>query len=188
MSRRRGLRAQEPQFQPYVIQNWPEAALAAVPSAWSEVPPAPPLPGSCRICQTSLLASAYQQIGIRYRLGGTRPETGFDCSGLMKYLFETNFQITLPPTAPQQYQFGLRVERWELEPGDLVFFRTRRGWHVGMYVGNDAFVHAPNRRKTVRVSPLFADPYWSRAFVGARRIPLPEPTETIETGSLASNN
>jgi cell wall-associated NlpC family hydrolase len=171
-----------------VIQNWPEAAVAAIPSAWSEIPPAPPLPGNCRMCETSLLASAYQQIGIRYRLGGTRPETGFDCSGLMKYLFETNFQITLPPTAPQQYQFGLRVEKWELEPGDLVFFRTRRGWHVGMYVGNDAFVHAPNRRKTVRVSPLFADPYWRRAFVGARRIPLPEPTEMIETGGLASNN
>ncbi len=187
-SRRGAPRPKEPQFQPYVIQNWPEEALAAIPSAWTEIPPAPPLPDNCRVCETWLLATAYKQIGIRYRLGGTRPETGFDCSGLMKYLYETNFSVTLPPTAPQQYQFGLRVEKWELEPGDLVFFRTRRGWHVGMYVGDDSFIHAPNRRKTVRVSPLFADPYWRRAFVGARRIPLPEPVETISTEDLAGNN
>lgn len=186
--RRKAVRVKEPQFQPYVIQNWPEEALAAIPSAWTEIPPAPPLPGNCRVCETWLLATAYQQIGIRYRLGGTRPETGFDCSGLMKYLYETNFAVSLPPTAPQQFQFGLRVEKWELEPGDLVFFRTRRGWHVGMYVGDDSFIHAPNRRKTVRVSPLFADPYWRRAFVGARRVPLPEPTESVTTDVLASNN
>lgn len=187
-SRRRTVQAKEPQFQPYVIQNWPDVALAGIPSVWTEVPPPPPLPGNCRVCETWLLAAAYQQIGIRYRLGGTRPETGFDCSGLMKYLYETNFSVTLPPTAPQQFHFGLRVEKWELEPGDLVFFRTRRGWHVGMYVGEDSFIHAPNRRKTVRVSPLFSDPYWRRAFVGARRVPLPDPDETIATGDLASNN
>ncbi len=189
-SRRRTVQTKEPQFQPYVIQNWPEAALAAMPSVWTaEIPPAPPLADNCRVCETWLLAAAYQQIGIRYRLGGTRPETGFDCSGLMKYLYETNFSVTLPPTAPQQFQFGLRVEQWELEPGDLVFFRTRRGWHVGMYVGNDAFIHAPNRRKTVRVSPLFSDPYWRRAFTGARRVPLPEPSEGLTaTDDLASIN
>lgn len=187
-SRRRTVQAKEPQFQPYVIQNWPEAALAAIPPAWTEIPPAPPLPDNCRVCETWLLAAAYQQIGIPYRRGGTRPESGFDCSGLMKYLYETNFSVALPPTAPQQFQFGLRVEKWELEPGDLVFFRTRRGWHVGMYVGGDAFLHAPNRRKTVRVSPLFSDPYWSRAYVGARRVPLPGPSETAATGDLASNN
>ncbi len=186
--RRKRPRAKEPRFQPYLIQNWPEAAVAAIPSVWTEIPPAPPLPDNCRVCETELLARAYEQIGIRYRRGGTRPETGFDCSGLMRYLYETNFSVALPPTAPQQYEFGLRVEKWELEPGDLVFFRTRRGWHVGMYVGDDSFIHAPNRRKAVRVSPLFADPYWRRAYVGARRIPLPEPAETILTDDLASNN
>lgn len=186
--RRKAIRAKQPQFQPYVIQNWPEAALAAMPSAWTEIPPAPPLPDNCRLCETQLLARAYDQIGIRYRRGGAAPDTGFDCSGLMKYLYETNFSVRLPPTAPQQYQFGLRVEKWELEPGDLVFFRTRRGWHVGMYVGGDAFIHAPNRRKTVRVSPLFSDPYWRRAYVGARRVPLPESAGTIPTDDLASNN
>jgi len=186
-SRRRAAPAKEPRFEPYVVQNWPEAALAAIPTVWMEIPPPPPLPDRCRVCQTWLLANAYQQIGIRYRLGGTRPDTGFDCSGLMKYLYETNFSITLPPTAPQQYQFGLRVEKWELEPGDLVFFRTRRGWHVGMYVGHDAFIHAPNRRKTVRVSPLFSDPYWRRAFVGARRVPVLVPGDSVLSDDLANN-
>jgi cell wall-associated NlpC family hydrolase len=87
-----------------------------------------------------------------------------------------------------QYRVGFRVERWELEPGDLVFFRPRRGWHVGMYVGNDSFIHAPNRRKAVRVSPLFSDPYWRRAFVGARRIVVPEPVQTLLSDDLAGNN
>jgi hypothetical protein len=185
------VQAKEPQFEPYVIQNWPAAVIASIPTVWTEVPPAPPLPGNCRVCETWLLATAYQQIGVRYRLGGTRPETGFDCSGLMRYLFERNFSIVLPQTAPQQFQYGLRVEKWELEPGDLVFFRTRRGWHVGMYVGEDSFIHAPNRRKTVRVSSLFSDPYWRRAYVGARRVPLPEQPALLaaeETASSSNNN
>ncbi len=187
-ARRKGRKAEAPQFEPYVVQNWPAEAVARIPTAWIETPPAPPVGGNCRVCETMLLASAYEQIGIRYRRGGASPETGFDCSGLMRYLFERNFQISLPPTAPQQYQTGLRVEKWELEPGDLVFFRTRRGWHVGLYVGNDAFLHAPNRRKTVRVSPLFGDNYWRRAFVGARRVPLPELDGAVVSENLSANN
>lgn len=187
-SRRRALPRPEAQFQPYVLQNWPEFALERMPRALAEVPPPPDLPSGCRVCETRLLASAYELIGTRYRLGGTRPETGFDCSGFVRYLYEQNFSLALPPSAPLQFQVGYRVEKWELEPGDLVFFRTRRGWHVGMYVGNDAFIHAPNRRKTVRVSPLFSDPYWRRAYVGARRIPVPQPAETLLTDDLAGNN
>ncbi|MCX7605332.1 MAG: C40 family peptidase [Bryobacteraceae bacterium] len=187
-ARRRGADRAEPQFQPYVIQNWPEAALERMPRVLAELPPPPDLPSPCRLCETRLLATAYELIGTRYRLGGTRPETGFDCSGFVRYLYEQNFSLALPPSAPLQYQVGFRVEPWELEPGDLVFFRTRRGWHVGMYVGNDAFIHAPNRRKTVRISPLFSDPYWRRAFVGARRIPVPQPAGTLLADDFASNN
>lgn len=187
-SRRKTPPKPEPQFTPYVLQNWPEFALAQMPRALGQVPPPPDLPSVCRVCETGLLASAYELIGTRYRLGGTRPETGFDCSGFVRYLFEQNFSITLPPSAPLQFQVGHRVEKWELEPGDLVFFRTRRGWHVGMYVGNDAFIHAPNRRKTVCISPLFSDPYWRRAFIGARRIPIPQLPETLPADELASNN
>lgn len=171
-----------------MLQNWPEVALERMPRALGELPPPPDLPSNCRLCETRLLASAYELIGTRYRLGGTRPETGFDCSGFVRYLYEQNFSLALPPTAPLQFQVGFRVERWELEPGDLVFFRTRRGWHVGMYVGNDAFIHAPNRRKTVRISPLFSDPYWRRTYIGARRILVPLPAETLLADDLASNN
>jgi len=190
-SRRRARRAPQnakPTFEPYVVQNWPEVALERMPRVFTELPPPPDLPSNCRLCETRLLASAYELIGTRYRLGGTRPETGFDCSGFVRYLYEQNFGLPLPPSAPLQYRIGFRVERWELEPGDLVFFRTRRGWHVGMYVGNDSFIHAPNRRKTVSVSPLFSDPYWRRAFVGARRILVPEPAETLLSDDLAGNN
>jgi len=190
-SRRRARRAPqkaEPTFAPYLVQNWPEVALERMPRIFTELPPPPDLPSNCRLCETRLLASAYELIGTRYRLGGTRPETGFDCSGFVRYLYEQNFGLPLPPSAPLQYRIGFRVERWELEPGDLVFFRTRRGWHVGMYVGNDSFIHAPNRRKTVSVSPLFSDPYWRRAFVGARRILVPEPAEALLSDDLAGNN
>lgn len=184
-SRRRAPKSAGPKFEPYVLQNWPEAVIGQMPRMFAELPPPPDFPSSCRLCETRLLASAYELIGTRYRLGGTRPETGFDCSGFVRYLYEQNFGLPLPPSAPLQFRVGFRVERWELEPGDLVFFRTRRGWHVGMYVGNDAFIHAPNRRKTVSVSPLFSDPYWRRAFVGARRILVPEPAETLLTSDLA---
>jgi cell wall-associated NlpC family hydrolase len=96
-----------------------------------------------------------------------------------------NFPVQLPPSAPTQFNVGLKVHKEELLPGDLVFFRTRRGWHVGMYVGDDSFIHAPNRRKTVSVSPLFSDAYWSRAYVGARRIEVPQMEMPAE---VASNN
>jgi cell wall-associated NlpC family hydrolase len=187
-ARRRAAPRPEPQFQPYVLQNWPEFALQQMPRMFGELPPPPDLPSNCRLCETRLLASAYELIGTRYRLGGTRPETGFDCSGFVRYLYERNFSLSLPPSAPLQFQTGYRVEKWELEPGDLVFFRTRRGWHVGMYVGNDAFIHAPNRRKTVRVSPLFSDPYWRRAYVGARRILIPPSDGTLLADDLSGNN
>ena len=159
-----------------------------MPRVFTTLPPPPDLPENCHLCETQLLASAYEMIGTRYRRGGTRPETGFDCSGFVRYLYEQNFGLALPPTAPLQFRVGFRVEKQELQPGDLVFFRTRRGWHVGMYVGNDAFIHAPNRRKTVRVSSLFGDPYWRRAFVGARRIVIPESVQPALADNLASNN
>ena len=190
VAKRRGRRAAraKPQFRPYEIANWPAAAVEQMPRVFAVLPPPPDLPDNCHLCETRLLASAYELIGTRYRLGGARPETGFDCSGFVRYLYEQNFGLELPPTASLQYRVGFRVERWELQPGDLVFFRTRRGWHVGMYVGNDAFIHAPNRRKTVRVSPLFGDPYWRRAFVGARRIMTPGSVQPALADDLASNN
>lgn len=148
--------------------------------------PPPPIPGTCFNCSDPLLATAYSLLGVRYRLGGSSPEYGFDCSGFTRYTYQMSLNVPLPSSAPAQFQVGVPVDKNELVPGDLVFFRPRkRGWHVGMYVGDDSFIHAPNRRRTVSVSPL-NDPYWRNAYVGARRIPAKsEDSSSIE---LNSNN
>jgi len=175
VARKRVVRRAVPKFKAYEIAGWPQPVSTLLPS--SVVPTAPPPQAymNCSACTSPLISKAYSLIGIRYRLGGTTPQTGFDCSGFTKYVYQTAAQYALPSSAPQQYKFdaGVPVSKSELEPGDLVFFRTRRGWHVGMFVGEDSFIHAPNRRRTVSVSPL-NDAYWRRAFIGARRIPLPE--------------
>lgn len=173
-----------PAFQPYELAGWPQLENL-LPAPAQSFPPPPGLPKNCQLCETQLLSTAYSLIGTRYRLGGTKPETGFDCSGFVKYVYQMNFPVELPPSAPMQYKVGMKVGKEELEPGDLVFFRTRRGWHVGMYVGDDSFIHAPNRRRTVSVSPLFSDAYWRRAFVGARRIEVPRMDPAAE---FSSNN
>lgn len=182
-TRRLHPRAAAPLFRPYELANWPGGAAPAPPPSLAVFPPPPDLPRPCLLCGTQLLSTAYALIGAPYRSGGTSPETGFDCSGFVRYVYEMNFPVKLPPSAPLQYKTGIPVPREELAPGDLVFFRTRRGWHVGMFVGGDSFIHSPNRRKTVTVSPLFSDAYWRRAFVGARRVPLPEPGALAELSS-----
>ncbi len=181
----------EPKFDAYELQNWPSQTDVLAPVvAVSTITLPPPPPASfinCRACTSPLIARAYSLIGTRYRSGGTSPETGFDCSGFTRYIYETAAGYTLPPSAPLQYNFaqGLPIGKDELQPGDLVFFRTRRGWHVGMYVGENSFIHAPNRRRTVSVSSL-GDGYWRAAYRGARRIPLPE--SVLASGDVASNN
>ena len=138
----------------------------------SPAPAPPPVPGTCTACAEPLLATAYSLIGIRYRRGGSSPDYGFDCSGFTRYVYQSNFDIALPTSAPAQFQVGVPVDRAELQAGDLVFFRHRwRGWHVGMYVGMDSFIHAPNVRRTITITPL-SDPYFKATYAGARRIPL----------------
>lgn len=172
----------------------PNPLLASVPPLspllapqFPPLAPPPPISGTCFACSDPLLATAYSLLGVRYRSGGTSPETGFDCSGFTRYTYQTSLNVPLPSSAPAQFQIGVPVSKDELVPGDLVFFRPRkRGWHVGMYVGGDSFIHAPNRRRTVSVSPL-NDPYWRKAFVGARRIPA-APVEDPAMVELSSNN
>jgi len=104
----------------------------------------------------SVLAQALAQLGIPYRWGGAAPDTGFDCSGLVKYVFETALGIELPRVSREQAQRGQSVDRKELTPGDLVFF-SRRGKtinHVGIYLGDGRFVHAPRSGRDVTVSKL----------------------------------
>ncbi len=114
---------------------------------------------------------ALQLLGVPYKRGGTNPGFGLDCSGLVRYVFEQVADITLPRTALAMSRVGERVRRRQLNVGDLVFFHTLRSRfsHVGIYLGDDRFIHAPHRGADVQVSDL-SDPYWRRHFSGARRL------------------
>jgi len=110
-------------------------------------------------------------IGVEYRFGGETPDRGLDCSGLIRYVFQQVTGVTLPRTAQEQSRVGTRVELADLRVGDLVFFNTRRFAfsHVGIYLGDDRFIHAPRRGREVEVTTLSAG-YWQKHFNGARRL------------------
>lgn len=118
-----------------------------------------------------LAAYALGLIGVSYRFGGSTPEAGLDCSGLVHYVFQQVTGVTLPRTAKEMSRIGGAVARHELEPGDLVFFNTRRFAfsHVGIYLGGDEFIHAPRRGREVEIAK-FSNGYWQKHFNGARRL------------------
>jgi peptidoglycan DL-endopeptidase CwlO len=109
--------------------------------------------------------------GVPYRLGGSDP-TGFDCSGLVQYVF-AQYGITVPRIVEEQYETGDRIDPSDVKPGDLLFFNTKtRGnaaSHVGIAIGVDSFVHAPNSAGVVRIETLNSR-YWGTRYLGARRI------------------
>ncbi len=118
-----------------------------------------------------LLGKAMQLIGVKYRYGGTSPETGLDCSGYVQYVFKNAVGVSLPRTASEQARVGNVVGTSDILPGDMVFFNTRgfSNSHVGIYVGNGMFVHSPNSRSQVRFDTLDSG-YWKAHFTSARRI------------------
>lgn len=121
-----------------------------------------------------ILFRAIGLVGTPYRYGGNTPQGGFDCSGLVDYVFRDVAGIILPRTAQQISEIPApQVDRDRLESGDLLFFRHRgrRIAHVGIYVGNGRFVHAPNEGGTVRLDRL-DDSYWNEHYAFAKRIPL----------------
>lgn len=120
---------------------------------------------------TSLADSALEFLGVTYRFGGNSPERGFDCSGLVRRVFQDALGMNLPRTAQEMSQMGSNVRVEDLKPGDLVFFNTmRRAFsHVGIYLGDNKFVHAPSSGGVVRVEDMRI-PYWTQRFNGARRV------------------
>ncbi len=119
----------------------------------------------------ALIADALALIGISYRMGGTSPTSGFDCSGMVRYVFENAIGLHLPRRAEEISRVGVKVGRDELKPGDLVFYKTLRKTfsHVGIYLGNNRFIHAPSAGGSVRIDDM-TQSYWSARFNGARRV------------------
>ena len=126
--------------------------------------------------------SKLELTGIKYRRGGTDPDSGLDCSGFVQLVFKDALGMLLPRTAKEQSEVGDVIDKKELKPGDLVFFNTmRRAFsHVGIYLGNYQFVHAPSSGGVVRVEDMRIS-YWAARYDGARRV-LPgagvRPTQT----------
>ena len=118
-----------------------------------------------------LVMGALAQLGIRYKYGGNTPESGFDCSGFVRHVYQNTVGLLLPRSAADMAAKGSEVEKSELKPGDLVFFNTlkRTFSHVGIYIGEGKFVHAPSTGGQVRVESLSV-PYWQTRFNGARRM------------------
>jgi hypothetical protein len=110
-------------------------------------------------------------VGTPYRYGGNTPVSGFDCSGLVRYVVQRAASVNLPRTAAEMGRRGIPLERREVASGDLVFFNTtgQPNSHVGIYVGQNRFVHAPATGGTVRLEDMTKS-YWASRYAGARRV------------------
>ena len=120
---------------------------------------------------SELVVNAMGFLGVPYKRGGNTVETGFDCSGFVRAMYEQSIGLILPRRAEQQAAATQNIEKSELKPGDLVFFNTlkRTFSHVGIYVGEGRFIHAPKPGAEVRVENMSVS-YWASRFDGARRV------------------
>jgi len=120
---------------------------------------------------SDLVVGAMGFLGVPYRRGGNSAESGFDCSGFVKAIYEQTIGLVLPRSAAQQAAATQTIDKSELKPGDLVFFNTMRHAfsHVGIYVGNGKFIHSPKPGAEVRVEDMGLA-YWARRYDGARRV------------------
>lgn len=120
---------------------------------------------------SELVINAMGFLGVPYKRGGTSIETGFDCSGFVRTIYEQTAGLVLPRKAEQQAAATQKIDKSDLKPGDLVFFNTmkRTFSHVGIYVGNGKFIHSPKPGAEVRVEDMGVS-YWNRRFDGARRV------------------
>lgn len=120
-----------------------------------------------------VLMSALSLTGIKYKYGGGSPETGFDCSGFVRYVFQQTTNLALPHSTRALSQLGQVIPIGQLKPGDLVFFDTLKSAfsHVGIYLGGSRFIHAPSAGGSINVVDM-NDAYWAKRFNGARRLDI----------------
>ena len=157
------------------------ACLCAGGAAWSTESQAPEPNAALAKLQdftsraSDLALHALGMLGIRYKRGGNSPENGLDCSGLVRYVFKESWGANLPRTAEEISRVGQKVETKDLQPGDLVFYNTLRRTfsHVGIYLGDNKFIHSPSSGGEVRIESMDIG-YWKKRFNGARRINDPE--------------
>ena len=164
--------AQEQTAKPNLLESAANSAVTAVSNATSvagEV--SSQLFLRTQVSVQDTLDKAMDMLGIPYRRGGSSPEAGFDCSGFVSHVFREGIGLVLPRSSNELSKSGNTVDRNELQPGDLVFFNTmRRAFsHVGIYLGNGQFIHAPRAGGRVRVEDI-RDSYWSKRYNGARRV------------------
>ena len=120
---------------------------------------------------SDLVFNAIGFLGVPYRRGGNSADTGFDCSGFVRAMYQQTIGLVLPRRANEQAAATQTIDRKDLQPGDLVFFNTMRQAfsHVGIYVGEGKFIHSPKPGAQVRVEDMGLA-YWSHRFDGARRV------------------
>jgi cell wall-associated NlpC family hydrolase len=162
-------------------------AVNAVPAERVRAVASSPLSSRIRDRASEMVIAAMNFVGVPYRRGGTDRDSGFDCSGFTRHMFELSLGLVLPRRADEQASArGLvNVDKAELRPGDLVFFNTlkRTFSHVGIYVGDGRFIHAPRPGSEVRIEDMrYA--YWSQRFTGARRRARAEMPAAAETTLL----
>ena len=137
-----------------------------------------------------LVSTAMGFLGVRYQRGGNSAETGFDCSGFVRAIYQKTAGLVLPRRAKDQAASTEVIDKRDLQPGDLVFFNTmRRAFsHVGVYLGDGKFIHSPRTGEEVRVESL-QTAYWKQRFNGARRVALDESASTqLALAALNQNN
>lgn len=150
----------------------PALVVPERPAVSATLPPLPvtQTPNTSRRSPEALFYTL-STLGVDYRSGGRSHATGFDCSGLVSHIYAEAYGRKIPASTKAQSSLGGPVAVRDLEPGDLVFFNTlqRPYSHVGIYIGDERFVHAPRTGATVRIESLRAR-YWSARFDGARRL------------------
>lgn len=157
---------------PSLLERYSRAALGAQ----NPGPAAAPAEGPSLLERYSnqaqdLILKGLEMVGVNYRRGGTNPDVGLDCSGFVQLVFRDALGLGLPRTSREMSEVGEKVDPQDLKPGDLVFFNTmRRAFsHVGIYLGDNRFVHSPRTGSEVRVEDM-RQSYWVKRYNGARRV------------------